>query len=107
MLPCVPRLAHVRSNPQANASNLPHLVAHARSECGASPQGPPLAPLLYTYISFAAERALRASAPAEPSAALMWRLTLARAAQALESWPELADDAADLALRCRTALSEL
>ena len=93
------------SNPsQANASNLPHLIAHARSECAASPQGPPLAPLVYTYLSFAAERALRSGAPDEPSAAHMWRLTLARVAHALESWPELADSALDLASRCRAAL---
>ena len=102
------RLADVCSTPQANASNLPHLVAHARSELGASPQGPPLAPLLHTYLTFAAERALQAGSPVEPSAARMWRLTLVRVAQVLEqTWPALADDAADLALRCRAALSEV
>ena len=89
----------------ANASNLPHLVAHARSECAASPEGPPLAPLLYTYISFAAERALRVDKPGPDALAeRMRQLTLARVADVLECWPELAPGASDLALRCRAAM---
>lgn len=89
----------------ANASNMMHLVAHARSECVESPQGPPLTPLLYTYLSFAAERALRCGAATDAVAEGMRRLTLTRIAHALESWPELAPDALDLARRCRAALS--
>ena len=88
----------------ANASNLQSLVAHARSESGESPQGPPLTPLLFTYLSFAAERALRAGAPMDEVGVRLWRLTLSRVAHALESWPELAPVAPDLARRCRDAL---
>lgn len=92
----------------ANASNLPHLYAHARSECVASPQGPSLTPLFHTYLRWAAERALRSGslADADALAVHMRRLTLARVAHVLECWPELAPSGAtELARRCRAALA--
>jgi hypothetical protein len=103
----------------ANASNIHGLLAHARAESAAVEslakpllQGPPLTPLLFEFVRFAAERELAQLPPhgaADRLPRLLCALTLSRAEQLLRSWPELApgDACALLADRCRAARSQL
>jgi hypothetical protein len=120
---CVENVTHclsVNAN-WGNAGNAAELCAYAAAEAppahgvAAEADSPRLTPLLFAYLRFAVERECNAHAATATQqqrcrmGALWSALTLTRAAQALEDWPQLApgDTCAALARKARAAAADV